>query len=164
VCLDRNHDETHCPLILKIFNKKFHIQKLSFYQENFNKRLPFSSRKKSKTRFVISKKSLIMNIHEEDSINSDVEIDERFFSSSLDNLIAIDLDKINLKRKENYFPQNHYEKIIYEYNQMISNKRKEKVNPSKCLFFSSNFSFDIPSNYSIGFGHNERKNNEGIQN
>ena len=168
LCFARNHDETHCPLISRIFNKKFHIQKLSFYQETNNKRLPYSSRKKNKTRFLISKKALIINFQEKYSSKSDFdgsendESEERFFSNSSESLIRkpMELDKIKLKRKENYFPQNHYKKIIYEYNEMISNKRKEKENSLNSLFFSSNF-FDIPKYYnklSIRFGHNERKN------
>jgi len=170
LCFARNHDETHCPLILRIFNKKFHIQKLSFYQENNNKRLPYSSRKKNKTRFLISKKALIINFQEKYFSKSDFdgsendEIEERFFSSSLEDFIrkSMELDKINLKRKENYFPQNHYKKIIYEYNEMISNKRKEKENSLNSLFFFSNFSVDIASRHNnklgIGFDHIERKN------
>jgi len=64
-------------------------------------------------------------------------------SENLDNLEkfgreSIDIDKINLKMKDNYFPQNHYVKIIYEYNEMI-----RKKSPSNGQFLSSNFSCDL---------------------
>ena len=138
-CLSKTHEEIQCPLILKNFNRKLYIQKLSFYQPNYNRRSPFPSRKKIKTRFFIFKKQKELNMQ---LFVPDYEFQEED-SENLDNLEkfgreSIDIDKINLKMKDNYFPQNHYVKIIYEYNEMI-----RKKSPSNGQFLSSNFSCDL---------------------
>lgn len=151
ICSAKNHDENHCPILFKNFNKKYHMQKLAFYHQNVTKRVKYPKRKTKKRRFLIFPKSLPPNfLNDRDSVQSDSIIHDgsdeeiKIITNSLDQThvaTTVDIDRINLSKKENYFPQNHYERVILEYN----NNLRRRNYCSKELFLSWNFSPDKSS-------------------
>ena len=152
ICSAKNHDENQCPILFKNFNKKYHLQKLAFYHQNVTKRVKYLKRKTKKRRCLFSPKTLPPNfLYERDSVQSDSILHEygsdeelRMIANGFEQqhlVTTVDIDRINLNRKENYFPQNHYERVIFEYN----NNLRRRNYCSKELFLSWNFSPDKSS-------------------
>ena len=140
ICSSNKHNETQCPVIFKNFNKKFQMQKLPFYTQEINKRVKCQKRKNNKERFVVLRKKMFDLPMSKESLQSfsvindfnDGSDDEtKTVLSNLNRITkTVDIDRINLNRKENYFPQNHSELVIFEYNQNL----RRKFNAMKDLF------------------------------
>jgi len=135
ICFSKRHYEINCPLIFRNFNRKFQIQKLSL-RLDFNRRTICFFRKKEKRNFAVFNKKKEKEGPKSSQFKFSDEISEEemhLMSSTFENLEgkSLEIDQINWRFKENYFPHNHHETIIEEYNENIgkNNKRNENFIP-----------------------------------